>query len=192
MMNNHLQVAFITGRSRPNNWSLSPVQTTFLQKIVGAHQQVMMNFPWTVQTTPWTTTGLLRASINNTREYFGSRSANFALRYRQQTINMLTSANHTLLLSGSCGLELFNQLHLEPALLKRVSIFAYGPVARQRPSCQHLLVQGKQDWISRCWFRHADKRIDCGHMNYLEQPQLLSLCNQFIEDLVVKCSAYTT
>lgn len=68
-------------------------------------------------------------------------------------------------------------------MLKRVSIFAFGPVARQRPHCQHFLVQGKQDWISRCWFQHVDKRINCGHMDYLEHPQLVSLCNQFINIL---------
>ncbi|MEG1124991.1 MAG: hypothetical protein RSE62_22980, partial [Citrobacter sp.] len=95
---------------------------------------------------------------------------------------MLASASHTLLLSGSCGLELFNQLHLLPEWLARVSVFAFGPVAGRRPDCHHLLVQGDQDWISRCWFRQADQRIACSHMNYLEQPQLAALCRRFIAD----------
>lgn len=178
-----LQIAFITGRSRMDNCSLSPAQTAFIQRVVGQHHPVAGNFPWTAQPVPWLETGLLRASVNNAREYLGARQADFALRYRQQTLEMLASANHTLLLSGSCGLELFNQLRLPPEWLARISIFAFGPVARRRPDCRHLLVQGEKDWISRCWFRHADRRIACGHMNYLEQPQLAALCNHFINEI---------
>lgn len=85
MMNNNLQIALITGRSRPNNWSLSPVQKAFLQKIVSEHKAVTMNFPWVMQSTPWVPTGLLHASINNAREYLGARSPNFVLRYRERS-----------------------------------------------------------------------------------------------------------
>lgn len=178
-----LQIAYITGRSRRDNGALSPSQAAFIQQVVGHHQQVTVNFPWTAQSAPWLATGLLRASINNAREYLGAQRVSFALRYRQQALEMLASANHTLLLSGSCGLELFNQLHLPQEWLARVSVFAFGPVASRRPDCHHLLVQGDQDWISRCWFRQADQRITCGHMNYLAQPQLTALCQRFIDDI---------
>ena len=178
-----LQIAFITGRSRPDNWSLSPSQQSFLQRVVGRHHAVAINFPWAPQPANWQATGLIRASLNNSREYLAARRAFFALRYQQQVVEMLMAADHTLLLSGSCGLELFNQLRLPPALLARTSVFAFGPVARRRPDCHHLLVQGQQDWISRCWFRHVDERIDCGHMNYLTHPQLVALCNRFIADI---------
>lgn len=87
MIKPDLQIAFITGRSRADNCSLSPAQATFIQQVVGHHQHV-----------------------------------SFALRYRQQALEMLASASHTLLLSGSCGLELFNQLHLPPEWLARVSV----------------------------------------------------------------------
>ncbi|NTZ51099.1 hypothetical protein [Citrobacter gillenii] len=182
MIKPDLQIAFITGRSRADNCSLSPAQATFIQQVVGHHQHVDVNFPWTVQSVPWLATGLLRASVNNAREYLGAQHVSFALRYRQQALEMLASASHTLLLSGSCGLELFNQLHLLPEWLARVSVFAFGPVAGRRPDCHHLLVQGDQDCISRCWFRQADQRIACSHMNYLEQPQLAALCRRFIAD----------
>ncbi len=178
-----LQIAFITGRSRRGNWSLSPSQQAFLQRVAGHHQAVAMNFPWAVQPVSWQAAGLVRASLNNARDYLGARRASFVLRYRQQAVEMLTAAEHTLLLSGSCGLELFNQLSLPPALLARTSVFAFGPVARRRPDCHHLLVQGKQDWISRCWFRQVDERLACGHMNYLAQPQLAALCDRFIAEI---------
>lgn len=178
-----LQIAFITGRSRPDNWSLSPPQQAFLQRVAGRHHAVTINFPWAPQPASWQGTGLVRASLNNARDYLGARRASFSLRYRQQALEMLTAAEHTLLLSGSCGLELFNQLSLPPALLARTSVFAFGPVARRRPDCHHLLVQGKQDWISRCWFRQVDERLACGHMNYLAQPQLAALCDRFIAEI---------
>lgn len=135
-----LQIAFITGRSRPDNASLSPLQSAFIQRVVGHHQLVAVNFPWTVQSMPWQSTGLLRASVNNAREYLGARQAGFALRYQPQALEMLASANHTVLLCGSCGLELFNQLRLPAEWLARISVFSFGPVARRRPDCRHLLV----------------------------------------------------
>lgn len=183
MTRRDLQIAFITGRSRRDNGALSPQQLAFLQRVAGEHQVVAMNFPWASSSARWQATGLVRACLNNAREYLGARRASFALCYRQQAVEMLAAAEHTLLLSGSCGLELFNQLSLPPALLARTSVFAFGPVARRRPDCHHLLVQGQQDWISRCWFRQVDERLACGHMNYLAQPQLVALCNRFIADI---------
>lgn len=73
MIKPDLQIAFITGRSRADNCSLSPAQATFIQQVVGHHQHVDVNFPWTVQSVPWLATGLLRASVNNAREYLGAR-----------------------------------------------------------------------------------------------------------------------
>ncbi|EKS7108780.1 hypothetical protein [Enterobacter ludwigii] len=179
-----LNIAFITGRSRPGNLALSPVQSLFLQSLLteGA-MPVTENFPWIPQNQPWCDTGLLRASCSNARDYLTSRRAAFGERYRNIAIALLESADHTLLLSGSCGLELFNNLHLPSSVLSRVSIFAYGPVARQRPDCHHFLVQGQQDWISRLWFHQADERIPCGHMDYLSQTELVCLCQRFINQI---------
>lgn len=179
-----LQLAFITGRSCPDNPALSPVQLGFISNLLsGGVYPVTVNFPWPVSSLPYTTTGLLRASLNNAREYLNSRRPSFAARYRTSLIALTESAEHTLFLSGSCGLELFNNLNLPASLMSRVSIFAYGPVARRRPDCRHQLIQGKQDWISRFWFRRADKYIRCGHMNYLSQPELAELCKLFIKQI---------
>lgn len=179
-----LQVAFITGRSRKDNWALSPQQQIFIQSITddGVHA-VVRNFPWTPQTQVWQDSGIVRASISNMREYLGSRRQLFALRYRDVALQMLAGAEQTLLLAGSCGLELFNNLQLPVSVMPRIAIFAYGPVARRRPYCRHLLVQGRSDVISRCWFPAADKHINSDHMNYLTQPELMALCRAFIADI---------
>lgn len=143
-----------------------------------------LNFPWIpLPEGRYAATPLLRASVNNAREYLGSRRAGFVQHYQSSAVQLIERADHTLLLSGSCGLELFNNLQLPPALMQRVSVFAYGPVARKRPDCRHLLVQGHRDWISRLWFSQSDVQIDCGHMDYLVQPEMVTLCRGFIHSL---------
>ena len=181
-MNTSWQVAFITGRSRPDRWQLSPQQASFVQKLgVPPTQRVSLNFPW--QDSPYrdySDVGLLRASISNAREYLGSRHRAFIRRYQPSALALFARADRTLLLSGSCGLELFNNLSLPAEILSRVSLFAYGPVARQRPACRHLLVQGHRDLISRLWFPQVDILIESGHMDYLTRPDLPALCRQFL------------
>lgn len=175
-----LQIAFITGRSQPGNTALSPSQRAFIDTLSHEGEAVSANFPWVIQREDWQATPLLRASINNARDYLGSRRPGFARAHRAAAMALLESAEHTLLLSGSCGLELFNNLQLPDALMPRVSLFAWGPVAQRRPDCRHLLVQGHQDWISRLWFREPDVCVTCGHMDYLTQPTVADLCIRFI------------
>ncbi len=88
---------------------------------------------------------------------------------------LLARADRTLFLAGSCGLELFNNLALPADTLRRVTIFAYGPVARRRPGCACLLVQGRRDWFSRRYFRTVDARVNTGHMDYLANPEVAKL-----------------
>ncbi|WES66433.1 hypothetical protein [Superficieibacter sp. HKU1] len=178
-----LQIAFLTGRSQPGNTSLSPEQHAFMAGLGKNTEGIAVNFPWIAQGEAWQATPLLRASINNARDYLGSRRPAFVGAYQAGALALLASADHTLLLCGSCGLELFNNLQLPASVMPRVSIFAFGPVARRRPACRHLLVQGRQDWISRLWFRDVDEYIACGHMNYLSQPELTDRCTRFIRTL---------
>lgn len=180
-----LQVAFITGRSMPGNLALSPVQQAFLEQVIplGA-VPVSANFPWESSLAGWQPTGLLRASLNNAREYLNARKPEFTRCYQPVAQALLESAEHTVLLAGSCGLALFNQLALPPALLERVSVFAWGPVAHQRPGCRHFLVQGSHDLISRLWLRDVDAYIRSGHMGYLSHPELVPLCRSFIAPLI--------
>lgn len=178
-----LQIAFITGRSLPGNFALSPSQRAFMATLNREGRCLAVNFPWAMGVDDWRATPILQASWNNACDYLGSRRPAFSQTYQEATRKLLASADHTLLLAGSCGLELFNNLQLPAADLLRVSIFAYGPVARHRPTCRHLLVQGQKDWISRFWFRDVDTHIACTHMNYLAQPALSDLCRRFIRTL---------
>jgi len=176
-----LQVAFITGRSRHDCWLLSPQQTAFFDRLgVPSAQRVGVNFPWQPQPErDYQPPGLLCASVSNAREYLGSRQGGFVRRYQAQAQALFERADRTLLLCGSCGLELFNNLQLPAGVLSRISLFAWGPVARKRPACHHLLVQGHRDLISRLWFPQVDIRIESGHMDYLTRSELPELCRQF-------------
>lgn len=177
-----LQIAFITGRSDPDCWLLSPLQSAFIQQLAMPERRLITyNFPYVEpDDSTYRVPPLLTASYHNTCEYLLSRRSSFISRYQSGVLALLEQAPHTLFLAGSCGLELFNNLKLPAGLMNNVSIFAYGPVARRRPECNHRLVQGSHDVISRFWFRQADSYLACGHLDYLSKPQLLADCQAFI------------
>ena len=88
-------------------------------------------------------------------------------------------------LAGSCGLELFNNLHLPDALRRRTHIFAYGPVSRQIPEvASHLFVQGTHDWLSRFYHPQVQHRYSCPHMGYLQAPETLRLFHDYQRKVV--------
>jgi len=93
---------------------------------------------------------------------------------------MLTQADRTVLLAGSCGLELLANLRLPELVLSRLHVFAYGAVARRRPQVDIVAVHGRRDWIARPWRKHDDLFVDCHHMNYLASPEVLARCTDFI------------
>ena len=172
------QVAFLTGQSRPSGVALSPVQANFLAALPAPSASRMpINFPYRTRTAdqPFAPTPLLVASVRNVRQYLSSRRPWFAERHRAAVEAFVARADHTLLLAGSCGLELFNNLALSANALRRVTIFAYGPVARRQPDCPRLLVQGRRDWLSRRYFRTVDVQVNTGHMDYLTDPVVLAL-----------------
>ena len=182
-----LQVAFFTGQSRPPGAALTPAQTAFLHALpLPAAGRVTENFPYpAVGPQEFAPVPLLIASARNARQYLSARRAGFASRHRPAVETLLAGAERTLFLAGSCGLELFNALALPAATLRRVTLLAYGPVARRRPDCDCLLVQGRRDWLSRRYFRAADARVDAGHLDYLADPAVLALA----ADLVRRLSA---
>ncbi len=182
------QVAFLTGRSDPSSPALSPAQAAFLAKLpLPAAGRVPLNFPYSTGVTarPFTPTPLLVASVRNARQHLASRRPAFAREHRPAVVALLAHAERTLFLAGSCGLELFNNLGLPEDLLRRVTILAYGPVARRRPDCACLLVQGRHDWISRRYFCPADVYVDGGHMDYLAQPAVLALARESVRRLAI-------
>lgn len=180
-----LQVAFLTGQSDPGCCALSPVQQDFLQRLRRPGRRLLaLNFPYREDSPPHAPVPLLWASWRNAALYLRSRRPSFAEQYRGPVTALLARAPHTVLLAGSCGLELLANLQLPPAWLARVSVFAYGPVARSAPACRLLSVRGQGDWISRGLYRgRVDAQVRAGHMDYLQQDAVWRLCDRFIDEV---------
>ncbi len=172
-----LQLAFLTGQSDPARCALSPQQRAFGQALLEPGRVLHpCNFPYDAATPDHQPAALLAASWHNTRHYLRSRRPGFAAAHGPALAQLLQAAPHTLLLAGSCGLELLANLELPPALAQRCSVLAYGPVARRAPQVAQLQVLvGRQDWVSRLGWRGARQWIDSGHMDYLQQPAVLAI-----------------
>lgn len=182
MTSTRLQIAFITGRSNPACWHLSGTQQGFLSRLAAPGRRLVpFNFPYVECLGSRVHVPLWLASFRNSLEYLGSRRPAFVDSYRPAVIELLSQAPHTLFLAGSCGLELLNNLTLPSEWHDRVSVFAYGPVAKDLPPFRSWLVQGRSDLLSRYWIRHVDQLVGAGHLDYLESADVLSRCQAFVE-----------
>jgi hypothetical protein len=178
-----LQVAFLTGQSDPRSCALSPVQASFLERLrLPPGVACPFNFPYRTGLRDYAPTPILQASVHNARQYVRSRRAEFISIHQPDVTRLLSQAEHTLLLAGSCGLELLVNLHLPADWLSRLSVFAYGPVSRARPGCRGVLVQGRSDWLSRRYFTQVDHIVACGHLDYLDSPEVLQLCRKMVNE----------
>jgi hypothetical protein len=172
-----LQVAFFTGQSDPERCALSGEQAAFLDALpIRDAAKIRRNFPYEDDTLAYRDVSLLAAGWHNARQYLMSRTPAFAERHRPAVLRLLAQADSSLLLAGSCGLELLANLSLPGDVLGRVHVFAYGPVVRSRPACDICAVRGRGDWIARLWGGPADHIVDGGHMAYLRNPDVLALC----------------
>ncbi|MDB5069988.1 MAG: hypothetical protein JWM87_1099 [Candidatus Eremiobacteraeota bacterium] len=179
-----VQVAFLTGQSDPPSCALAADQHAFLDALPAAeHEKVRCNFPYDRAGDGVLEVALWRASLNNIKQYAASRSGAFARAHRPPVLEMLSKADRTLLLAGSCGIELLNNLHLPAGVLRSVFVLGYGPVARCRPACAHEIAGSRRDWISRLWFPSPDAWADAGHRGYLAGEHVRSRCAELLERL---------
>lgn len=183
-----VQVAILTGQSNPDSCELSPLQARFLADVAQAGASgwsvVDRNFPYGDPGEPHRDVPLLPASVANARQYLASRHGAFAERHRATVLTLLARAPFTVFLAGSCGLELFANLHLPDAARTRCRILAYGPVARRAPDVRLDVVVGVRDWMSRGLFRLPAgvprHTLRCGHRDYLSAPGMRELAVAFI------------
>lgn len=181
-----LQIAFLTGQSDPQRCALSLEQQHFLQQLQGPGRQLIdCNYPYRPDSAAHRRTPLWRASLSNARQYLAARAVRVADADRVRAMALLEQAPMTVVLAGSCGLQLLTALQLPQALRTRLVVFAYGPVCTAPASFGQLRVlQGQRDWISRALFGAAvDLRPACGHMDYLRDAAVLADCQAFIARL---------
>ena len=167
--------AFITGHSVRGCTGLSAEQREFQQRSgIPLERWLPYNFPYHASFPFPEPFNLATASLNNVLHYSRSRLASFSLAHHEAVAAVLQPYQKVVLLAGSCGLELLNNLRLPAELRQRMHVFAYGPVSRRRPevaSC--CLVQGHRDWLSRFYHRSVNHRYECSHMGYLQHPETL-------------------
>lgn len=179
-----LLVCFLTGRSDRSNTALSPAQAGFLDALpIGAGERLDVNFPYRPASGPWHPTPLSVASLRNTRDYVESRRAGFAREHTATVREVFTRADRTLVLAGSCGLELLANLRLDAHALAGVHVVAYGPVARRRPAVSLETVTGASDALARWSTGAPDHEIDAHHLDYLASPELRRIVVRAIERL---------
>jgi hypothetical protein len=194
-----LLVCFLTGRSDRANTALSPAQAGFLDALpIGAAERLDVNFPYAPASGPWRPTALALASARNARDYLASRRAGFARAHAGTVRETLTRADRTLVLAGSCGLELLANLRLDAAALAGLHVVAYGPVARSRPAVSLETVTGAGDalarWSTARWAPDgrpsarqpagaAQHVIDAHHLDYLASPALHAIVVRAIDRL---------
>ncbi|UXA68701.1 hypothetical protein M0D46_16740 [Xanthomonas prunicola] len=181
-----LQIAFLTGQSDPSCCALSAEQVAFVRQLQGKGRQLVdCNYPYRRNSAPHRRTPLWRASVANARQYLAARNARVADADRARVHALLEQAPMTLLLAGSCGLQLLSALQLPDALRARLAVFAYGPVCHAPSAFGQLrVVQGRSDWISRALFGgRVDLRPACGHMAYLRNAEVLADCQRFLTQL---------
>ena len=188
-----LLVCFLTGRSDRANTALSPAQAGFLDAVpIAARERLDVNFPYAPASGPWRRTPLPIASVRNARDYLAARRPGFASAHAAAVREVLTRADRTLVLAGSCGLELLANLGLDAEALARLHVVAYGPMARSRPAVSLETVTGASDalarWSTARW--HPDTgattpghRIDAHHLDYLASPELHAIVVRAIERL---------
>lgn len=172
--------AFMTGHSVRGCTGLSTEQADFLRRSdLPEGRWLSYNFPYH-ETSQYLRPNLIRASLNNFCHYYFSRFGGFRDRHREQVIGIFSGYEKVILLAGSCGLELLNNLELPGDIRSRLHIFSYGPVSRKLPdTASHMMVQGSGDFISRIFHRRAEHRCESSHMSYLQSPETLRLFNSF-------------
>lgn len=182
-----LQIAFLTAQADPRSCALSPLQRDFARSLAEQTGVPCLeeNFPYTRPAVAWRRRPLWRESLSVLLQYASARRANFAGKHRPPVLAMLARADQTVLLAGSCGLHLLQQLRLPDDALTRISFIAYGAVARQRPAAPGIVVLGRRDWIARGRGPAPDYRIDADHLDYLTNAEFLSLAVNFIRRRVV-------
>ncbi|WP_184375155.1 hypothetical protein [Xanthomonas arboricola] len=181
-----LQIAFLTGQSDRARCALSAEQQQFLQALQGAGRRLIdCNYPYRPDSAPHRRTPLWRASLSNARQYLDARAGRVASADRARVAALLQHSPVTVLLAGSCGLQLLTALQLPQSARVRLAVFAYGPVCRAPGAFgQVRVVQGRGDWISRALFDGAVAHGPrCGHMDYLRSASVLASCQAFVAEV---------
>lgn len=170
------KVVLLSGLSDPSTCALSAVQTRFMASLAAPEEsKIYWNFPYLPSSKERRNPPLWLASIRNVQQFLGASHPGYRPHWRA----LAASAESIVVITGSCGLEIFN--HCFEAGDPVEHVFALGPVARARPAASHTLVRGTRDPFSRVFFRKCDVELSgVGHMNYLDDSRVQRLVNDYL------------
>lgn len=178
---NKRKIVLMSGLSNPNSCRLSQLQRSFLDKLNATSNEVVQsNFPYLVDESGETPPpSLLTASINNGKQFLTARRSPYKESAIAHWQSLVDSCNELIVITLSCGLEIFNVCTSTGIQPDRMHVIALGPVARNRPDAPHQLIRGGWDFVTLPFFPTADMIIPrVGHMNYLENETVLEIVNQ--------------
>lgn len=177
------KLVFLSGLSDPHTCALSQTQQQFLAQLE-AKNKVRQNFPYLPEfDKKHPSPNLLAASLANTKQYLLARSAEFRLAATEHWDALAGSCEELFVITLSCGLEIVNSCLIDGIRPRRLMLIALGPVARRRPDVPHRLLAGTSDFIARAFFTRVDIWLPhVGHMNYLQQPEIVDLMNSLLKN----------
>ena len=178
--------AFMTGHSVPGCTGLSAVQRAFQQRSgLPMENWQPWNFPYHPTQEFPEAYPLIAASFNNLRHFLASRGAAFRTEHQAAVSELFMRHEKVLLVASSCGLELLRNLELPTEVLRRVHVFACGPVSLGLPAVASLCrVQGHWDLLSRVFHPQVEHRYHCGHLEYLEHPETMRYFNRYCQEVL--------
>lgn len=171
-----MKIVLLTGLSDPSTCALSAAQMRFLASLAAPESaKLYWNFPYLASANTRRDPPLWLASIRNAEQFLRASRRE----YREHWQALASSAESLIVITGSCGLEIFN--HCVAANDPVRHVFALGPVAWRRPSVPHTLIRGTRDPFSWAFFRKCDVELSgVGHMNYLDDSRVQRLVNDYL------------
>ena len=164
------RVALLTGQSSFVSSALSPVQVSFLRAVAPAGASVLeMGFPFdsSFLGDGFREAGMATASWRNARQVgWALGSARFRGIVRARLEMLFGAASRTILIAGSCGLQLAN-------LGWPGEVVALGPACLGMLRVRAYVVRGRGDGWSRLLYRgRVDRACGCGHLGYWESEEV--------------------
>lgn len=177
------RVVLMSGLSDPTTCQLSESQEAFLRQLeTDPDEIVWANFPYLLtHTADRRQTSLWKASLRNGHQFLIARKNPYKAAAQLHWQTLLESCHEVVVITLSCGLEIFNVVESSCSRPGKLTVIALGPVARNRPRGRHILVRGRRDLVSLPFFPQADVMLPkVGHMNYLECSRTRELVQSYL------------
>jgi len=180
------RAAWLTGQNSFRHSTLSPAESAVLGELEAVgYEPLHCGFPYNADavTLPFRKEPVIPAAWRCTAQYlaatYSERFAHEVARHLQPLVD--ATSRHLLLLVGSCGAQMLGAarplLRVPDGL--SVHVLALGPVGRlpQHPAAQVL--RGRWDVLSHTLSRAPGRIVPCGHLGYLEEPEVRSAIRDF-------------